>query len=155
MKEIKLTQGKVALVDDEDFEYLNQFKWQAKKGRNTYYAIRGIVINGKHNTVLMHREILKGDIIDHKNHNGLHNYKSNLRPCTHQENNRNQRVSANTSSIYKGVSWHTKRKKWMSYIVVDGAIIHLGRFKSEIDAAIEYNKAASLYFKEFAYLNII
>ena len=100
MKHIPLTQGKVAIVDDKDYEYLNQWKWYAHKKGNTYYARRSInyKLNGKKKTrtIQMHNIVLsKTDVskeIDHKNHNGLDNRLSNLRICTHAQNLANQRI---------------------------------------------------------------
>ena len=99
MKEIKLTQGKVALVDDEDFEYLNQWRWCAAEHHGNYYAIRSEYINGrKYKTIRMHRLIIgakKGEQVDHINHDGLCNIKSNLRICTALENANNRKVVVN------------------------------------------------------------
>lgn len=87
MKEIPLTQGKVALVDDEDCERLNQFKWYALKRPNTWYAVRNVWVENKRTAISMHREIMdasRGQEIDHKNGDGLYNLKVNLRFCTSQ-----------------------------------------------------------------------
>ncbi len=80
---IPLTQGKYALVDDEDFEQLCKYKWYPQKGRFTWYPIRNTrTVNGKRTVMRMSREILgmaKGDgkIADHKNRNGLDNRRDN------------------------------------------------------------------------------
>ena len=93
MKEIKLTQGKVALIDDEDFEWLSKSRWQIAKRNNQFYAIssRWDNKNRKIYKVLMHREIMKDSLndrqeIDHINYNGLDNRKINLRACTKSQN---------------------------------------------------------------------
>ncbi len=102
---IPLTQGKFAIVDAEDYDWLIRYKWHACKCKNTYYASR--VRGGK--TIKMHREIMrapKGLVCDHINHNGLDNRKRNLRLCTNAQNCYNQRASATGTSKYKGVSWH-------------------------------------------------
>lgn len=156
-KEIKLTKGYVALVDDEDYNYLNQWKWAVSKRKNTIYA-QG-VINNKPNH--MHRFIIKpkkNQIIDHINGNGLDNRKSNLRICTQSENlrNRSKPKWKKTTSKYKGVSFVKNRKTpWRSYIQINKKYKHLGHFNNEIDAAIAYNKAAIKYYKKFAFLNEI
>ena len=103
-KKIELTQGKFAIVDDGDFEWLNQHKWSAQKGRNTYYAIRGVRENGKHKRIYMHIEILgkkNGLQIDHMNGNGIDNRRTNLRHVTSRQNRQNLHI--NKSSKYPGV----------------------------------------------------
>ena len=99
-----------------------------------------------------------GEEIDHKNGDGLNNCGYNLRKCTSLENLHNQKkrnlVSGKkTSSIYKGVSWFKRTKKWHVQITSNYKNIHLGYFDSEIEAALEYDLAAVQYFKEFARLN--
>ena len=101
MKKIKLTQGKVALVDDGDFEWLSQWKWTYKNGG---YAYRSI---GSKGHIFLHRAIMKSPKnleIDHINGNGLDNRRSNLRFATHKQNIRNQQKQKNRTSKYKGVS---------------------------------------------------
>jgi len=87
---IPLTQGRFAIVDPDDYDWLNQYKWYAAKCRTTFYAYR----SKTRTTVNMHREIMcapKGMICDHKNHNGLDNRKSNLRLCTNRQNQKARR----------------------------------------------------------------
>lgn len=155
MKEIKLTQNKVALVDDEDYEFLSKFNWYAGKGSTTFYAKRSETNNGKKIVIKMHHQIMGGKWIDHVDHNGLNNQRSNLRFCTRSQNGMNQRKQKNTSSIYKGVYFHKSTGKWMSRININGNRIHLGMFDSELDAAIVYNENAIKLFKEFASINVI
>jgi len=157
MKEIKLTQGKFALVDDDMFEELNQFKWYADKNKYTFYAKRNICINGKRTTSFMHRVILelmdKNTHCDHKDLNGLNNQKSNLRKCSNAENNRNQNPRTGCTSRFKGVCWNKKDRRWRVQIMVDGKINNLGNFKDELKAAITYDKAAKVHYGEFANVN--
>lgn len=96
MKEIRLTQDQVALVDDCDFERLNKFKWFAHKGRNTYYAQRNSPkINGKQRTIFMHHKVIGkppvGKMSDHEDGNGCNNQRYNLRHVTNRENSQNRK----------------------------------------------------------------
>ena len=160
MVKIPLTQGKFALIDDKDFNLVNQYKWFAQKHRNTYYACRRAKrMNDKGKFMSMHRLILDfpDNDVDHKDGNGLNNGRYNLRTCSKSQNQQNQMKTNNgrkTSSIYKGVSWHKGNTKWMACIRVYGKLVHLRYFTSEIEAAKVYNKAAIKYFGEFANLNI-
>ena len=153
MKEINLTQGQVALVDDEDFEYLNQFKWCVTKSKNlrTFYAQREY----HSNTIIMHRVIMgtpKGTFVDHIDHNGLNNQKSNLRNITpHQSAFNRQKPNINTTSKYKGVCYDKGHFK--ATIKKDGKSRHIGSFKTEFEAALAYDIMAKELFGEFACLN--
>lgn len=156
MKEIQLTQGLVALVDDEDYEYLNQWKWHAhKQTRSGYRAIRAV--NKK--IIIMARVIMgledKGLLIDHKDRNGLNNQKSNLRLCTKQQNNFNKTPHKTSTSKYLGVCLEKrlKNRKWRATITHNYKQIPLGRFENEQDAAAAYNLKAKELFGEFANLN--
>src|SRR3990167_5487837 len=105
MRKIKLTQGMVATVDDEDFEWLNYYKWYAVKPHrsNTFYAVTKI---GR-KTTYIHRLIINtpaNKITDHKNRNGLDNRKINLRICDYSDNFHNAIVRKNCKSGLKGVS---------------------------------------------------
>lgn len=158
MKEIKLTQGKIALVDEDDFEYLNSFKWYYNNG----YAVRAIYNNNnKKSLERMHRSIMNinseylKNQIDHINLNKLDNRKVNLRVVTLQQNSFNRKSHTNSSSKYKGVSWLKRDKKWNSSICKDGKSYYLGRFINEIDAAKKYNDKAIELFGEYAKLNLI
>lgn len=159
MKEIKITRGLVVLVDDEDFEWLNQWNWYTLKAKQTFYAYRHSKISDKCGTgfcFYMHREILKApkDIqVDHRNGDGLQNTRENLRSCTHAQNCMNKRKGLNFSSIYKGVSWRKDTEKWDAKIQFNKKTIHLGPSFSEIEAARRYDVAAIQYFGEFALLN--
>jgi hypothetical protein len=148
MKEIKLTQGKVALVDDEDFEYLNRFKWQAAKKRHTFYAVRTV----NRISIRMHRVIMNyplGFEVDHKNGNGLNNTRNNLRICSRRQNSFN--VPCRSISGFKGVG--KDKNGYQSAITVNGKRIYLGWYFDPIEAAKKYDLAALKYFGKFAYLN--
>lgn len=151
MKQIQLTQGKIAFVDDEDFEFLNQWKWRYWKDvkRNcTAYAIASI----KSRTTRMHRLLLqskKGDIIDHRDRDGLNNQKSNLRVCTHSQNNENRKVMSTSKTGIKGVRSH--RRKWKASITKNGKYIYLGLFKNKEEASERYKQEARVLFGDFAY----
>lgn len=146
MREIKLTQGQVALVDDEDFEKVNQFRWFAHKRANTFYAMTHVTINGKYTTQYMHRFILGDTVgksnIDHIDGSGLHNWRLNMRPCTPSENAMNVRKRGNYSSKYKGVCWNRGKGKWMAQIMINRKQNYLGYFVIEEDAARAYDAAA-------------
>lgn len=148
MKQIKLTQGQVALVDDADFERLKKYKWYAVKDGNTYYA--KTCNNGKH--IKMHRFILNPlpkFECDHINHNGLDNRRCNLRICTTALNQANQRRRNIGSSKYRGV--RRRGCKWVAAIGLERT--HLGRFNTEIEAAKAYDIAAKKRYGCFAQSN--
>lgn len=157
MKEIKLTKGFVTQVDDEDYEYLNQLKWHVYKRHNTFYAQHTVtLINGNRTNIQMHRLIMNPPNnmqIDHINHNGLDNQKNNLRICTQSQNSMNQNSHKNSSSKYKGISWHKLRSKWESQIKYKGKHIHIGLYKTEVEAAKAYDEKAKELFGEFAHIN--
>jgi hypothetical protein len=162
MKEIILSQGQKALVDDEDFDFLSQFKWQATKSpkSNTYYAsrreIKGIIL--MHNAILQRQGFTfsKTQICDHKNLNGLDNRKENLRISTYSQNCANvPKKKKNPTSKYKGVFFEISGRKWRAKIKKDYKQINIGSFLTEEEAALAYNEKAKELFGEFAYLNII
>jgi hypothetical protein len=151
MKQIPLTQNKVAIVDDKDFVELSKYKWYFAQG----YAVRNSPPPQR--KIFMHRIILnptKGKIIDHINGDSLDNRQDNLRMSTVSENQHNQKVRKNISG-YKGVHWHKRIKKWHAKIKVEMNDIHLGYFSDRVEAAKAYNKGAKLYHGEFAKLNFI
>lgn len=155
MKTIQLTQGKSTIVDDGDFIELSKYKWYAEKRSNGYYA--RTTINGKN--FYMHRFILslsdKSKYADHINRNTLDNRRINLRECTPVDSSCNKGKRQNTSSQYLGVCFDKSRGKFMAYVNYNKKRTYLGRFASEADAAIAYNKKAILLQKEFANLNAL
>ncbi len=146
MKEIKLTQNKVAYVDDEDFDYLNQYKWYAQKSYNTFYAVRGDYSKGKPKQIRMHRVIMNVKeskmMIDHIDRNGLNNCKSNLRVCSNAENQWNTGLNARNKSGVKGVHFDKERNKWTAQIRHKGKVYFLGRYKDIKEAIKNYNNKA-------------
>jgi hypothetical protein len=149
MKQIPLTQGRIALVDDEDFDKLNNYKWRAHchKGQDkTFYARRNLPREpGKSRKMEhMHRVILcipDEYETDHIDRNGLNNQKGNLRIVTHRENCRN-RITA--TSRYVGVSFHKSSKKWRASISIGGRSRYLGCSENEFDAATMYQVAIAV-----------
>lgn len=136
---IPLTCGKFAIVDDDDYERLMQWKWRAMPSRHTFYAIRSEWGNGGNVTMLMHREITKpepGYDVHHRNGNGLDNRRANLEVCRHDDHvrMRSHAKRAGTSG-HVGVYWCKDRRKWRAWIRVDGKQKHLGCFEIEEDAA--------------------
>lgn len=171
MKEIQLKGkygiGKVALVDDEDFDWLSQWKWDAYLSNKHLYAARVVWDGKKNHLFLMHREIMKTPrelLCDHADHNTLNNQKYNLRNCTKKQNNANRRSSINGSSRFLGVHKSLKRRKlrnktyeyerWTAQILTpDGKKKCIGDFKTEEEAGRAYDEWAKKIHGEFANLN--
>lgn len=153
MKEIQLTKGKFALVDDEDYEWLSQWKWFT---HSNGYAVRGEGTWPRQKIVLMHRAIMQvpsGMEVDHTNGGKLDNRRANLRICNHTENMRNRKSQSGGTSQFKGVFWDKHYQKWRAQIKVNNKRFHLGRFEKEVDAARSYDDAALEHHGEYARLN--
>jgi len=146
MKKIPLTQGKFALVDDDDFEYLSQWKWSVDgKG----YAVRGCGIK-------MHRLIMGAPadfFCDHINGVRLDNRKENLRLVTNKQNLWNRGKASNNTSGYKGVNF--QNGKWHVSIMASGIKYHFGCFETKEKAAAVYNEKAKEIHGEYARINVI
>lgn len=143
-RQIALTQGKFALVDDEDFEELNNKKWYAIKSNRTFYAYSG-------KCAAMHRVIMNPPndmVVDHIDGDGLNNTRNNLRICTQTENKWNNRKSVTNKSGAKGVYFFAK--KWQASIGDRGKTKYLGRFNTPEEAEAAYKKAARELRGEFA-----
>jgi hypothetical protein len=168
MKTIHLTRGKVAIVDDDDYDRVSQYKWYATAGGK--YAARADYANGRNHprNVYMHRFIMNapdGVDVDHINGDPFDNRKSNLRICTRAENLQNSRKkirNGHSTSKYKGVNYDgregkrshvNKSKRWCAYIRLNGKKVHLGQHATEVEAAIAYDNAARAHFGPFAKLN--
>lgn len=156
MKEIELTQGQVAIVDDEDYEYLSQWKWHL---HNAYgggmYARRSSSPPNK-SSIYMHRVIMKAkkeNLVDHIDGNGLNNLRGNLRLCNHAENSRNRKKNKNNTVGYKGVSFDKSHNIFRVDISVEGKRVFVGNYKKQEEAALAYDKKAKELYGEFANLN--
>lgn len=161
MKYIKLTKGQRMKVDDEDYDLLNQWDWQAAfdSHTETFYAIRTDRSNPKkRRTIRVHRFIMntpKGMYTDHKDGDTLNNQKSNLRICTNSQNQMNKGSNFNSTSKFKGVSWNKDHNKWSVEIGFKKKNYYLGTFESEKEAAKIYNQKAKELCREFARLNSV
>jgi len=150
MKKIKLNKGTFATVDNDDFEYLNQWKWYIN---NNGYAIRTKYTKlgfkkYKMKKVYMHRVVNNTPDnlqTDHINHNQLDNRRINLRSVTNQQNAFNASLNKANTSGTKGVSWSKERKKWCAYIHINGGAIPLGRFFDIKDAILAKKQAELKY----------
>lgn len=155
MKEIALTRGIVAIVDDDDFELISKFNWSAS---NYGYAQAHFTKeDGRYTKISMHRLISGlrlGDKreVDHINGNTVDNRRSNLRIVSHSENMKNARQRKTNTSGYKGVSWSSSLNRWMAFISVEGRTKNLGMFSDKESAYKAYCNAALKYHGEFANL---
>lgn len=157
---IQIGGGYLVTVDHNDLSKLLPFHWRGITSHlsRTVYAIRRKRNDepGRTAIVFLHRFILNAgrkDRVDHLNHDGLDNRRSNLRLATASQNNWNARKRSETSSRFKGVCWDAARGKWMAQIKAPGAQRHLGRFASEVDAALAYDAAAIKHCGGFALTN--
>ena len=159
MKEVNLTQGYTALVDDQDYLRVSQYKWCVLFRRDKDGSILSVYArtNAHIGSQLMHRFILgvtdSKVEVDHEDHNGLNCRRYNLRKATKAQNQHNQKLHIRNKSGFKGVRW--QEPSWLSYIRYQGKQLHLGSFSNILDAARAYNEAAKKYFGEFALLNIV
>lgn len=153
-KKIPLSQGKFALVDNDDFEKVSCFKWSYTHG----YARRIEKIDGIKKLVYLHRFIIapKDDYVtDHINGDKLDNRKQNLRVCLQSENLMNRKLRGNSKSGFKGVYWNKEKKKWHSQVSFMGQRISGKYFSKKEDAAKDYNTNALKLCPEFSKLNVI
>ncbi|MGU2415225.1 AP2 domain-containing protein [Burkholderia cenocepacia] len=155
MKEIFLTRGCTALVDDELFDELSKFRWATHK---TGYAVRKSAHptkSGEYIVLWMHREILglsfgDGVMVDHIDGNRLNNVRANLRICTQAQNQWNRSAPGHNTSGFKGVSWKKDHGKWNARIQHNMKTVNLGYFGTAEDAYAAYCKAAAELHGRFA-----
>lgn len=160
MKIIQLTQGMIAIVDDEDYERLSRTNWQAVKNKRDWNAQRCVWLRGqgKRRTLLMSRVVMgepQGLQVDHihKDDGVIDNRKENLRLVTNQQNTQNMRQKLTSRQGFKGVSKPGRNLQWQARIRANGKNIYLGLFRDEEDAALAYDAAARILFGEFAHTN--
>lgn len=158
MKEIKLTQGQVAIVCDCHAYLVENDSWCAHwdEEAHGFYAVRTLWESGNNKTVYMARVIVnaqKGEIVDHKNHNSLDNQCTNLRKCTTAQNSMNARKRNDNTSGYIGVHYASHAKRWCARITINGRMKNLGYYDTPEEAAHVRDNAALESFGEFASLN--
>lgn len=150
---------KILYYDEEDQVVVLGYRWSLNKRGNTFYAIAKTGGRKNHKEYKLHRLIMQvvdpNIKVDHIDHNGLNNTRVNLRIVSHSQNMYNSAVSKNNKTGYKGVHFHKKRNKYVAIISCSGNAEHLGLFNSASEAALAYNEAATKYFGEYAFLNII
>ena len=156
-RRIKLTQGRFAIVDPEDFERLNQYKWFCS---HYGYAARKIpkkFRKGKETHVLMHRELCPVPdemVVDHVNRNPGDNRKANLRPATKQQNSWNSKIKKKRrGSRYTGIYFDRRKGKWLVHITIDGRPTSSRYYADEVEAAKAYDRVAKQHRGQFAALN--
>ncbi len=161
---IPLTQGKVAIVSEEDFEWALQYSWFAAKKilkrRVLWRAQHSENQQGRIVTFYLHREIGKRmgfdcPEVDHWDMDGLNCRRGNLRPASKSQNQQNRGKRIGCSSRFKGVAWISAKGKWIASIKLRERSVHitLGAFLDEIEAARCYDAAARTHFGAFARLN--
>lgn len=157
--EIPLSQGKFAVVDEEDLPLVSGYSWHVyhKPKDDRWYATAWDTTQPRagRKKITMHALIAGRTFVDHKDGDGLNNRRENLRLCTQQQNMRNTRKRA-SASRFKGVTFQkdraTQAKPWLAQIKC-GKKKNLGRYATEMEAAHAYDRAAKELFGEFARLN--
>lgn len=146
---------KIVTISDEDYDLVSKYTWAIAKRGKTFYAASS---KWGYGVIYMHRLILKakkGELIDHKDRNGLNNQRDNIRKCTGQQNKSNVSSHSDSKSMYVGVTWYKNYNKWEAQITNKGKHYKLGYFENERDAASAYNLKAIELKGEFANINIL
>ena len=135
-------------VDDEDYDFVKQYKWHVHKPPTAsgFYVVRNDRSNGKHKLLLLHRELMKpqdGEMIDHINRNPLDNRRCNMRIVSQKKNQENQKISKKNLSGFTGVYWNKHASKWMAYICHNKKVIYLGLYNT-VQEAVEARKQKEL-----------
>lgn len=149
---ISLTRGYEAVIDAADVSLVEGHNWSAAIDSVIVYAVRGFRKDGEQFRIRLHQQIIgvkKGQVIDHKDGDGLNNRRSNLRHVTRNQNSFNQKTPKNNTSGYKGVSFNKKRGKWVSSIGVSWKKRQLGYYATAEDANAAYCKASAEFHGEF------
>jgi hypothetical protein len=156
----KKAAGRVAMVDDADYDLVMQHRWNVKETimldrhrPSGPYAITNIKQDGHRRSLFMHQLITGYACTDHRNNNGLDNQRHNLRPATSAQNGQNGPPCIGSASLYKGVSWYRRYGKWQAHITIGGKRRSVGYFTNETEAARAYDAAAREAYGEYAYLN--
>lgn len=152
MIKVPLTQGKFALIDEDDEPLVLPHKWFAQRIRDRWYAGRNFKRETGWGVLHMHRLLSDADIVDHINGDGLDNRRSNLRPANQFQNQQNRGPNKNNKSGFKGVS-RSGKTLWQAHIWSDGKHYALGRYATPEEAARVYDEAAREMHGEFAYQN--
>lgn len=157
-RRIKLTQGKYAIVDAEDYERLNAYKWHC-----THYGYAKRAVSnksgkgGRQGAVYMHRVVCpapEGMIVDHINRNSLDNRRANLRAATQKQNVWNRKfVRKGGKTRYNGIRWDHNKGKWQVRLTINGRRASFGYYADETEAAKAYDRVAKEYRGEYASLN--
>jgi len=154
---VPLTRGYIARIDATDIDLVKDYSWFAAVTKRTVYAARTArKADGKPGMILMHRVILDTSTsqqVDHKNHDGLNNTRSNLRECTNVENTHNQRKPLNNTSGFKGVSWSKTNQKWFAQIQVSNKTRYLGQFDTPKEAHYAYCQASQELHGNYGHTN--
>ncbi len=161
VREIPLSKGMVAVVDEADYDLLSRYRWTAVRARctTTLFYARGRprgVGSSRVPEVYMHRLVLNATArqqVDHQNGNGLDNRRSNIRIATASQNSANRPVGVHSRSGLKGV-WRITgkgyRREWRAVLTVNGRKHYLGHFATAEEAARAYDRKATEVFGVFA-----